>query len=64
MSRPQTKYDRFPGFLAAATADTATARLAAIDRALASGIGHKLFTVLVVNWGVEVRAKLAGKTPQ
>ena len=50
MSRPQTKYDRFPGFLAAATADTATARLAAIDRALAPGIGHKLFTVLVVNW--------------
>jgi hypothetical protein len=50
MSRPQTTYDRFPGFLAAATADTVATRLAAIDGALAAGIGHKLFTVLVLNW--------------
>ena len=50
MTRPQIKYDRFPGFLAAASTDTPAARLAAIDRALADGIGHKLFTVLVVNW--------------
>ncbi len=50
MTRPQIKYDRFPGFLAAASTDTPAARLAAIDRALADGIGHKLFTALVVNW--------------
>ena len=50
MAREQIKYDRFPGFLATAVADTAAARLAAIDRALGEGIGHRLFTVLVVNW--------------
>ncbi len=50
MTRPTTKYDRFPGFLAAASADTVAGRLGAIDRALAEGIGHKLFTVLVLNW--------------
>lgn len=50
MSRNHAKYDRFPGFLATASADTVTGRLAAIDHALAAGIGHKLFTVLVLNW--------------
>ncbi len=50
MPRPQAKYDRFPGFLAAASEETVTGRLAAIDRALGAGIGHRLFTVLVINW--------------
>jgi len=49
MGRTRVKYDRFPGFHAAAVADTVAGRLAAIDRALGEGIGHKLFTVLVVN---------------
>lgn len=49
MARPQIKYDRFPGFLAAASADTVAGRLGAIDRALGEGIGHRLFTVLVIN---------------
>jgi hypothetical protein len=50
MTRQPRPYDRFPGFLAAARADTIATRLAAIDRAVAEGIGHKLFTVLVLNW--------------
>ena len=50
MTRPQIRYDRFPGFLAAASAETPAGRMAAIDRALTDGIGHKLFTVLVINW--------------
>ena len=50
MSRQPRQYDPFPGILAAASADTAAGRLAAIDRAIAEGIGHKLFTVLVLNW--------------
>ena len=50
MAREQIKYDRFPGFLAAAMADTVAGRWGAIDRALGEGIGHRLFTVLVVNW--------------
>ena len=49
MARVRVKYDRFPGFLAAASADTVQGRLAALDRALGEGIGRKLFTVLVVN---------------
>ena len=53
MGRSQDRYDRFPGFLAVAEADTAEGRLAAIDRALGEGIGHKLFTVLVVNWDAQ-----------
>ncbi len=50
MSRQPRPYDPFPGILAAASADTVTGRLAAIDRAIAEGIGHRLFTVLVLNW--------------
>ncbi len=50
MSRQPRPYDPFPGILAAASADTVTGRLAAIDHAIAEGIGHKLFTVLVLNW--------------
>jgi hypothetical protein len=49
MTRQHIPYDRFPGFLAAAAAQTPQARLAAIDHALAGGIGHRLFTVLAVN---------------
>lgn len=49
MPRQHAKYDRFPGFLAAAAADTAGARFQAIGLALANGIGHKLFTVLAIN---------------
>ncbi len=50
MTRPSTTYDRFAAITAAAAADTVPTRLAAIDAALAAGIGHKLFTVLVLNW--------------
>lgn len=50
MSRQPRPHDPFPGILAAASADTVATRLAAIDRAVAEGIGHKLFTVLVLNW--------------
>ena len=49
MKRPETRHDRFPGFHRAAQANTVAGRLAAIDAALAAGIGHKLFTALVVN---------------
>ena len=49
MKRPETRHDRFPGFHRAAQASTVADRLAAIDAALAAGIGHKLFTALVVN---------------
>ncbi len=50
MSRPPRQPDPFPGILAAASADTVAGRLAAIDRAVAEAIGHKLFTVLALNW--------------
>jgi hypothetical protein len=50
MTRQPRPYDRFPGFLAAASADTVATRLAAIDQVVAEGIGHRLFTVLVLNW--------------
>lgn len=49
MSRQPRHDDPSPGLLAAAAADTVAGRLAAIDRAIAEEIGHKLFTVLVLN---------------
>ena len=37
-------------------------RLAAIDRALAAGIGHKVFTVLVVNWDAQENQRCYSST--
>lgn len=42
--------DRFAPLPAIAATLTAADRFAAIDHAFAHGVGHRLFTVLVVNW--------------
>ncbi len=42
--------DLTPHIAAVAGATTTLTRLAAIDRAMAATVGHKLFTVLVINW--------------
>lgn len=49
MARAHKQYDWFGGIQAVAASDTVAGRLAAIDRVLRDGVGHKLFTVLVVN---------------
>lgn len=41
---------RFEAVLTASMADTVAGRLAALDAAMGAAIGHKLFTVLVLNW--------------
>ncbi|MCC6720407.1 MAG: GAF domain-containing protein [Acetobacteraceae bacterium] len=64
MRRSHVEYDRFPGFLATASADTAATRLAATDRALAEGIGHKLFTVLVINWDQHENQRCYSSLPE
>ena len=45
-----TRPDPAPHFIAASLADTTATRLAALDAATKATIGHKLFTVLVLNW--------------
>lgn len=45
-----TRPDPAPHFIAASQADTTATRLAALDAATKATIGHKLFTVLVLNW--------------
>ena len=42
--------DLTPHIAVVAAATTTATRLAAIDRAMAATVGHKLFTVLVINW--------------
>jgi len=49
MQRPP-RPDPLPLLMRAAAADTVATRLAALDHAVERWVGHKLFTVLVLNW--------------
>jgi hypothetical protein len=64
MHRPPSTLDRFPALLAAAAADTTAARLAAIDTGLATLVGHKLFTVLVLNWDAGENQRYYSNQPE
>jgi len=47
---PRAPHDPFAALPAIAATQDPAARFAAIDQAFAQGVGHRLFTVLVVNW--------------